>query len=176
MAKGILRPAVAASEGKANESLRCQSMVPKLHGIRYAQQFVDAVSLVFTTLLYKSTDEVPPQHFIQLFGQKLFDKLVLKHEAVLTHSSNMQQLRQLGTLEENVLRYVAGYIVVKLKRKASKFAHGDICDKLISAPTTGRGKSSRLDCTKEWVIKQSHGGLVLVNDATFCFWMYLFVF
>ncbi len=164
---GMIWPAVAASEGKANESLRRQSMVAKWHGIRCAQQFVDAVNLVFTTLL--STDELPPLHFVQLFGQKLFDRLVLKHEAVLPRNSDMQQPHRLSTLEENALRYVAGYIVAKLKRKISKFAEGDICDQLIAALTTGSEKSTRLNYTKEWVTKQSRGGLILVNDTTFLF-------
>ena len=86
--------------------------------------------------------------------------------------SNLADVLTVDKHEEQVLRYVAGYVPFALKKRFMKVKNNLNaitflqCLKGMSVPGEGH---SFLDYSKAWVEKQNRGGLFLVNDKVFIF-------
>ncbi len=159
----LIWPAFTGAEGKATKSQERQEILYNWHALRTKADFVAKCNAVFSFC-----KELPPVIFIQTFGRVLIELIMQKREAVPLVEEEHRP-RQLSVSEENALRYVGGFIVSKLHRKLTSYISEDICKKLVSAMTAGSDKATKLDYSKEWTTKQSRGGLIFINDATFLF-------
>ena len=90
-----------------------------------------------------------------------------------THASAPLQVQPLKAEEEQALRYVAGYIPMKLKKKYAKQPDNVRALKYIEclhAMNEEEGDDVEfLQYTKLWVEQVNRGGLFQVNDDTYLF-------
>ena len=73
--------------------------------------------------------------------------------------------------EENALRYVSGYVALKLMRKYEKEDSPRASQFLetLSGMAVLGNESSFYDYTREWICSVDRGGLLHVNDGTYEF-------
>ena len=119
-----------------------------------------------------------PETFWQLMLEKEFLKVVTASEQAQASSSSLQRLtskstsaRQLSIVEENAVRYTAGYIIRKLEKKYSQKmtqenieclrALREMAGKLSTRNTSSYSESSK------WSRLTDRGGLYHVEDVVF---------
>lgn len=112
--------------------------------------------------------------------QCLSEKIFLAFFKPPPQTGPKQQQRHLDNIEKNAVRYAAGYVLRKLRKKYSKDSSEvsakmvDCIGKLIHDPTDlDNPESMVLDdfeaYTKVWLTKTDRGGLLHVTDETFWF-------
>lgn len=74
--------------------------------------------------------------------------------------------------EENILRYVCSYIAMKLKHKFLKIKSAQFVECLSRMENDGP-TTSFLDYTQEWVKKVNRGGLFVISDEAYRFFVSL---
>ena len=107
----------------------------------------------------------------QHVNQTLFESLLKSHTPV-SQSSAVCPASQLPTLssdEENIIRYAAGYVPMKLMKKYEKQSSSVAVEyvECLSSMAVNGEESSLEDYTLEWTRKVNRGGLFEVNDETF---------
>ena len=131
---------------------------------------VDVNSQEFVSLL----------HFIVMFSVKsvmLLENDLKKKDGKQPES---KECNTLSTEEQEILSYVAGYLVFSLKRKYKRIQESGSSKAVAVAALQlltsleirgGRSIESKtfLDFTRKWMEKVNRGGLVQVNDAMFIF-------
>ena len=114
---------------------------------------------------------VPPSALVyQSATQKLMDCLVRK-QLPIPEASTSSQVQELTYIEENVLRYVCGYIIKALKNKLTKSLSNPKhlilgLDSMITEDGEGDGRDVGSDST-EWIHCIDRGGLIHVNQLLF---------
>ena len=111
------------------------------------------------------------KQFMQLVTRRVMDeavKAVFEHE---THPSTPQQDQSLSAEEEQALRYVAGYIPMKLKKQYAKQPNNVRALKYMECLHSMNEEEGDdvefLQYTKLWVEQVNRGGLYLVNNDTY---------
>ena len=119
-------------------------------------------------------------HFIVMFSVKsvmLLENDLKKKDGKQPES---KECNTLSTEEQEMLSYVAGYLVFSLKRKYKRIQESGSSKAVAVAALQlltslemkgGRSFESKtfLDFTRKWMEKVNRGGLVQVNDAMFIF-------
>ena len=166
-----LWPSIAVADKHSTASQRQHVMYQSFHSLRICNIF-QAVVINFLKKL-TGTEDIP-NLYPQIMLRVLFERLVVLHEqihqAVTEPSSSTPGL---SALEENALRYTAGYIVRKMPSKITKRDGVENMNEALKKMTEGSDKDTALSYTREWVTTQSRGGLTLVNDGTFLFFVQL---
>jgi len=158
----LMWPALTAGDKLMQNSKRRQAMLQKYNTIRQDQVFINAATNLFKAI---STTTQLPHMLIQKFTRVLFQTLRERYDEVPV-DANIPVQDQLTKDEENVMRYVGGYIVAKLPRKVKNIPN---IDNVIENMKRGSDKETFLSYTKEWMGLQNRGGLCLINDPTFLF-------
>lgn len=88
-----------------------------------------------------------------------------------TSTSNERVTLGLSTEEENTIRYMSGYVTLKLKRKYEKQESSKSAEyvECLSSLAVGGQESSFYEYTKEWTRLVDRGGLFHVNDSGYLF-------
>ena len=160
----LLWPAIESADKHSQETSRRQSIFSKAFQIRGTDAYKNAAFAFFTKL---GNVTHLPHMFLQVFSRLLVDKLAVRHEQVEASAGNERdQQKKLTNEEENIIRYVGGYVVFKLPRKVYKVANAEDLTKLM---TEGKGMETKLSYTNEWTSLQNRGGLCFINDITFLF-------
>ena len=112
--------------------------------------------------------------------QHILDRLLyysLKHrtDVMLPEKQPVSDAElKLSTVEEETLRYVAGYIPFSLKRKYYKQRHlpeGKAILTVLSSWSSEKSDKelSFLDYTRNWTAEKNRGGLFVINDDVYIF-------
>ena len=113
--------------------------------------------------------------FAELTNDLLFEKIIKNNCSAAPSSQHRRPQTELTSDEENIIRYVSGYVGKKLhdhyiKQKSEKAAlFMEIIDKMyVDGPAT-----SPLDYSREWVDRVNRGGLFDISDETYVlfFWI-----
>lgn len=96
-------------------------------------------------------------------------KLYLPSEDT-TAEATSRDIHQLTEEEQKVVRYMAGYVIVSLRRKLKHSSHPQkeeliLC--LWNLCEDSNSSDTFLAYTKSWIDKLDHGGLFPVNDMTY---------
>lgn len=115
----------------------------------------------------KRLDSLIEQHV----NVNLFES-ILKSRTPVTQSGARCSASQLPTLssdEENIIRYAAGYVSMKLLKKYEEQSSSVAVEyvECLSSMAVNGEESSLQEYTLEWTRKVSRGGLFEVNDETF---------
>lgn len=121
------------------------------------------------------------QLFEQSINQKLFESLLSAHlsrNAAESQPSASISVT-LSTDELNVLRYIGGYIFMKIRmkydQKVDEVSHQFVCCIVESIMEEGDDIDSEdvLSYTREWISATNRGGLIPINDGAFLFFVEL---
>ena len=111
---------------------------------------------------------------LQSTNRRVFESLMVEFfaDAVATSQTIVVPVAPaLNAEEENALRYVIGYVALKLMRKYQK-EDGEkaiqFVECLLNMAVVGE-ESSFYNYTKEWIVLVDRGGLYHVNDGTYTF-------
>ena len=106
----------------------------------------------------------------QMATQKLFADMIAGHfsKSVVDSTVNIPALTN---VEDNVVRYIAGYVPFKMlskyeKRSSKDSYNTEVVECLHSMAVNGE-ESSLIDYTREWCLKVDRGGLFEVNDTAY---------
>ena len=111
----------------------------------------------------------------QIVNRRVMNRLILKHFSSNTDQASgdqPQQSIQMRAEDENVLRYVSGYVSLKLMRKFEKQSGTkarQFVECLSKMAVMGK-ESSFYEYTKEWLKLVNRGGLFQVNEPTYLFY------
>ena len=104
----------------------------------------------------------------RVFEGMLIDHLTSSHSSPSAETDAATCLPLMNAEEENALRYVSGYVALKLMRKYEKEDSARAAQFLecLSKMAVLGNESSFYDYTREWVSSVDRGGLLHVNDGT----------
>ena len=127
----------------------------------------------FISYLSPASDQSCSKLFVQTLVRKLFEKLLHRKTALPSHSEDPKETK-LTSVEENILKYAAGFVPFVLWRKCMKTQSKNKDEKIKCLNAIGvRGKDgsqqSFLEYTKYWMEKQNRGGLFLLKDYAYMF-------
>lgn len=107
----------------------------------------------------------PPISFVQFITDRVFKELV-KMEFSIVHPNSSDRTKPLTFEERNALRYVAGYILrkIRMKLETSSLPHKDA---LILCIMEFSGDEEREWETEAWVNNIDRGGLWHISDITY---------
>ena len=144
--------------GKANKRRMKLSVFWKnFHALRLSPSIQSAWHACVTSL---SLPEAAEHMTLQVILKRLIGKTIQATTAV----SPEPKAQELTRREENVIRYMCGYVVLKIKKKFT------ICSEFVDSLQTGFdfiGVESLQDYTKVWTEQVERGGLYHVHDNFF---------
>ena len=155
----IWKATVSGDSSKRPEKQRAK-MWHEFHTLCCDDEFVSK----FTCYLCTASLEQPCSIlFIQTLLRKLFEKLLhLKSKSDITEVSHEVKI---PPVEENILRYAAGFVPFSLKRQCMKRQSSDphynekiVCLNSISVSNEVGNAQTFLDYTESWLEKQNRGG------------------
>lgn len=106
----------------------------------------------------------------QQVNQRVYSDLIDSH--LSTQINNTVETPVLTSDEENILRYVAGYVPFKLLNQYEKNLSSESADGIIeclSAMAVNGEESDLLQYTTKWIDLVNRGGLFEINDTTYVF-------
>lgn len=105
----------------------------------------------------------------QHVSEKLYADLIKCHFSTRVDSQTSFDIPALTTDEENVIRYVAGFVPFKLLKRYEKSSSADavMFVECLSSLAVDGDESSLLEYTTKWTRLVNRGGLFEVNDTTF---------
>ena len=166
----IWKVAVSGDSRKRPEKQRAK-MWHEFHILCCDDEFVSG----FTSYLHTASLEQPCSIlFTQTLLRKLFEKLLhLKSKSDITKVSHEVKI---PPVEENILRYAAGFVPFSLKRQCMKRQSSDphynekiACLNSISVSNEVGNAQTFLDYTKSWLEKQNRGGLFQLSNDGYLF-------
>ena len=94
---------------------------------------------------------------------------MLKTHAPSSKRYHSAPVSQLTDAEENIIRYIAGYVSLKIKNKYDKQSTGCAAQysECLNAMAVQGDDSSVQAYTTEWIQLVSRGGLFEINDLTY---------
>lgn len=106
----------------------------------------------------------------QMVTQTVYSDIIAEHFSKIVVDSTVD-VPALTTDEENVVRYIAGYIPFKMLKKYEEKSSKDsfdveVVECLHSLAVNGE-ESSLMEYTREWCLKVDRGGLFEVNDTAY---------
>ena len=139
----------------------------KFHGLRISE-LPSLWTALFSDL---SLNSVSPL-LLQSVNRIMFEQMIVEHfaESVETSCSNsVAEAPTLNAEEENALRYVSGYVALKLMREYEK-KDGEKATQFVeclSSMAVAGTESSFYEYTKEWIRLIDRGGLFHINDGVY---------
>ena len=111
--------------------------------------------------------------FVQTLVRKLFEKIVLRKTTVPLHSEVPAETK-ITSIEENILRYAAGYVPFALRKQCMKTQCKNKDEKIQCLNAIGvcgedDSQQSFLEYTKYWMEKQNRGGLFQLKNYAYLF-------
>ena len=103
----------------------------------------------------------------QYVTRKLVDKLLLE-QFPLPASSSVEEADELSYIEENALRYIAGYVVRVLEARI-KDGHHPLSESLLRGLSELVGDDDYEDHSSDWLRSIDRGGLIHVNQNAYRF-------
>ena len=117
--------------------------------------------------------------FVQSLIRKLFEKIVQRKSALpslYTSSDSDFHHSQISPIEENILRYAAGFVPFSLKKHCMKRESPSIeyeekikCLNSIGVSNEIEHSQDFLQYTQSWLRKQNRGGLFMLNNDGYQF-------
>lgn len=167
----------AASSGDTRKHLANQreKMWHEYHNLCCTQEFIREFNSYLSPALF---EQPCPTLFIQTLMRKLFEKILHLRATSTSHSDNedLSEEIKISSIEENILRYAAGFVPFSLKRQCMKRQSSDTqydekmkCLNAISVSNEISNPQTFLEYTKCWVEKQNRGGLFLLNNDGYLF-------
>ena len=137
----------------------------------YHQLIIDSeLSALWHSTIENVENPLYFQQFVQLVTRRVMDEAV-KTALVPETQSDVQQVQPLKADEEQALRYVAGYIPMKLKKKYEKQPNNVRALKYMECLTIMNEEEGDdvefLQYTKLWVEQVNRGGLFHVSNDTY---------
>lgn len=137
-------------------------------------------------MVLKQNPSIPANPFVwQMVAEKMFMSSLDSSD--LQHAQSRQPQRLFSDVEKNAIRYAAGYVVRKLKKKFQKRQSLLVCylNRLISDETDlDDPEASALEAaiepeaeddfeayTKVWLKRTDRGGLLQINNDTFALFL-----
>ena len=131
----------------------------------------DELSALWRSTLEHVENPLHFQQFMQLVTRRVMDEAVKTALVPETQESASQQVQPLKAEEEQALRYVAGYIPMKLKKKYEKQPNNVRALKYmecLNIMNEEKGVDVEfLQYTKLWVEQVNRGGLFRVSNDTY---------
>lgn len=118
-----------------------------------------------------SLGSVPPL-LLQSVNRNVFEQAMVEHFAEpveASHGSSAAELPTMNSEEENALRYVSGYVALKLMRQYEK-KEGEKATQFVeclSNMAAAGVESTFYEYTKEWITAIDRGGLFHINDSAY---------
>ena len=105
----------------------------------------------------------------QQANEKLYADLIKCHVSATVDSQTSVDVPALTTDEENVIRYVAGFVPFKLLKRYEKSSSADaaVFVECLSSLAVDGDESSLLEYTMKWTRLVNRGGLFKISDAGF---------
>ena len=166
----------AATAGKARvlPGSQREKMWKSFHSLASNSEFI----LEFEAYLAPALSLSISKLFIQSFARKFFEKIVLaiKKSCVKSKGSGSDcKEPEMTNVEENILRYAAGYVPFALRRQCLKQEHNSEmkqkaeCLSALEAENADEECHSFLKYSKCWIEKENRGGLFTLNDQSYLF-------
>ena len=133
----------------------------------------DELSSLWHNTLERTENPLFLQQFMQLVTRRVMDEIVKTAFVLDDQESASPQDQPLKAEEEQALRYVAGYIPMKLKKKYEKHPNNERASKYfeclnaMNEETGGDCDVDFLQYTKLWVEQVNRGGLFRVSDDAY---------
>jgi hypothetical protein len=107
----------------------------------------------------------------QSISQKIYSDIINCHLESKLESGASRSCEALTVDEENIVRYIAGYVPFKLLRKyeKSKAAESVNIIECLSAMAVNGEESDAMEYTSKWIDLVNRGGLFEINDGTYVF-------
>ena len=168
----------AATAGKARvlPSSQREKIWKSFHSLASDSEFIVAFEAYLSPAL--STQPIS-KLFIQSLSRKFFEKIVLamkKADAKYqSDESSSCKAIQMTNVDENILRYAAGYVPFALRKQCLKQAHNSErkqkaeCLSALQVENEDEQLHSFYNYTKYWIEKQNRGGLFTLNDKSYLF-------
>lgn len=147
----------------------------EFHALFCNDEFIGELNTFLCPALF---EQPCPTLFKQTLMRKLFEK-VLHLKSNLTLQSDIKDFSEemkIPVVEENIIRYAAGFVLFSLKRQCMKRQSSDAqynekiaCLNAISVSNEISNPQTFLDYTKCWLEKQNRGGLFLLNNDRYLF-------
>ena len=168
---GLVWKIILASDDSKSMSSKFESMCTAFHKLSLSSE----LSNKLVTTLEQTNTRISSQPF---FAQYLLTEIyncLIKKCAECFHSpldiNTVKPDQKLGEKEEQVLRYVAGFICFKLQKffKRSSSVTGTTCANLVSTwhSVPADGSKTFLSFTRKWTDKVNLGGLFQVTDELY---------
>ena len=118
-----------------------------------------------------SLGSVPPL-LLQSVNRNVFEQMMVEHFAKPVEASRSSSAAELPTMnseEENALRYVSGYVALKLMRQYEKKEDEKAMQfvECLSNMAVVGVESTFYEYTKEWIAAIDRGGLFHINDSAY---------
>ena len=159
------------SDESKSLSSKFESMCTAFHKLSLSNELSEKVN---ATLEHTNTSISSQPFFTQYLLTEMYNSLIKKSSDRLgSHHSipTVEPVQRLEEKEEQVLRYVAGFICFKLKKffKRSSSVTGATCANLVSSWHSVPSDSSKsfLSFTRKWTDKVNLGGLFQVTDEVY---------
>uniref|UniRef100_A0A1X7TA66 Uncharacterized protein n=1 Tax=Amphimedon queenslandica TaxID=400682 RepID=A0A1X7TA66_AMPQE len=151
-------------EAKKSYTEEIDFMWRKYHSIRSSKEFQQAWTEVVTYAIDESSAK---PSFFQHVTENIFSSLISLHYKKEVTTATQPSYIKLTNIEENIIRYVAGYICHKMKLKLENSKNLDLL--LIVAEMIGYDDENdkSFSSSECWTNIVDRGGLVHVNDTTY---------
>ena len=120
------------------------------------------------------SDQYPSTIFIQTLVRILFEKIIVQKFGMQSGSEAIESQKEITNVEENILRYAAGFVSFALKKKCQKrqCPESDVqikCLNAVGVMDEVEDPQSFLEYTKCWIGKQNRGGLFQLKNEAYLF-------
>ena len=153
---------------------RCRGDLARDNALRrfHAIRLTELPTMWAALLVEMSLNSVCPL-LLQSVNRRVFEQLMIEHyDSMAASSSNAVAVAPpLNAEEENALRYVSGYVALKLMRKYEKEEGNKAMQfmECLSNMAVEGEESSFYNYTKEWIALTDRGGLFHINDGAYQF-------
>lgn len=169
-----LRKAATSGDSKKFKADQREKMWQTFHIVCSSLDFIQEVNAYLCPAILQ---EHCSTLFIQTFLRKMFEKIVhSKLDSSATHHLDIAAVTQISNVEENIVRYAAGFVPFSLRRqclrrqsKDKKYDEKIACLNAISVNNEDCEHETFLDYTKHWLAKQNRGGMFLLNNEGYLF-------
>lgn len=172
---GKLWKAATAGDARKLPTTQRDRMWRAFHALCSSHDFVVECELfLYPALLQNATCRL----FNQSFVTRLFENIILFKTTVVptTVAGSQSEEIEMTVVEENILRYAAGFVPFSLKKQCSKrktrtdeFRQKIKCLSALGVDDELEKSQTFLEYTRSWIEKQNRGGLFQLNDAGYLF-------
>ena len=157
----LLIPCFSTNKKQIGKKVWRERLWSSFHSVRVS----DAFQTLYKAMPTRADDPI----FWQMMLSKVMEELYLPSEDT-TPEATSRDIHQLTEEEQKVIRYMAGYVVVSLRRKLEHSSHPQMEELILCLWNLCEDSTSSdtfLAYTKSWIDKLDCGGLFPVNDMTY---------